>query len=57
MVNIFKNIALIAALTVATPALADLAAGSAAFKAQDFETAKIEFEALSNDASALYFFG
>ncbi|MGL1921019.1 MAG: hypothetical protein OCD03_08325 [Hyphomicrobiales bacterium] len=57
MTKILKTISLIAALAIVTPAFADLAAGEAAFKAQDYATAKTEFEALPNDASALYLLG
>lgn len=44
-------------VTSATPALADFAKGQAAFKTQDYATAKTEFEALPDDGAAIYLLG
>uniref|UniRef100_A0A2A4YVW7 Sel1 repeat family protein n=1 Tax=OCS116 cluster bacterium TaxID=2030921 RepID=A0A2A4YVW7_9PROT len=57
--NKFTRLLMAAAFmaSVASPTLADLAKGEAAFKVQDFATAKVEFEALPNSGSALYLLG
>lgn len=57
--NIISKIiaATLISLSLATPALADYTKGNEAFKARDYATAKMEFEALPEDAAALYKLG